>query len=147
MPRRDPRDLGIPIENCGAARAGPLSLSAAIVAPLLLRPGHVIAVHISGFPAGVRVRLQLSRHIEPACNCDSSTVYPIITKPGLLVPSSGSMTIGWRVPERYAQCVATFCEHMRGNLRRFKPGQSVVVSASTAPASSSAYAQWLATIG
>jgi hypothetical protein len=119
--------------------------SASVEVPAVLVPGQAVTVRLAGFPAGSQVRVGLGRFFLPLCNCDASNVFPRIDQSGILVPSSGAVSVSWTVPTTYAECVATPCENMAGNEGTYLPGEPVVVSAITA--NNEAFAETDATIG
>ena len=114
----------------GVARA---SGSAALVAPKHLVPGRLAILKISGFPPGSAIRVQVQVAYDPPSNCCASSVYPAIGRPGLSVPSNGALTIRWRVPTTYEQCVDYQCQRQPppNNTRHYVPGQRVEVSVAT----------------
>ena len=104
-----------------------LAASRTLVAPSRMLPGTTVTLYVSGFPVGSRVRVQVVR--TPVTNCCASTTYPHIGHTGLPVGRTGSLTIRWRVPMTYVQCVSYSCakDPPPNNVRQFRPGQHVEV--------------------
>ncbi len=103
--------------------------AAHVGAPARLHPGSVVYVHISGYPPGSRVRVQLATRRSLHSNCCVSLTYPSVHAAGAPVNQNGSATIRWRVPTQYAQCVSSVCSSPE--YKRFRRGESVLVDVST----------------
>jgi hypothetical protein len=117
-----------------AAMAGVLvvaspAAAAHVGAPARLHPGSVVYVHISGYPPGSRVRVQLATRRSLHSNCCVSLTYPSVHAAGAAVNQDGSATSRWRVPTQYAQCVSSICSSPE--YKRFRRGESVLVDVST----------------
>jgi hypothetical protein len=94
-----------------------------------LHPGSIVYVHISGYPPGSRVRVQLATRRSLHSNCCVSLTYPRVHAAGAPVNQNGSATIRWRVPTQYAQCVSSICSSPE--YKTFRRGESVLVDVST----------------
>lgn len=103
--------------------------AAHVSAPARLHPGSVVYVHISGYPPGSRVRVQLATRRSLHSNCCVSITYPSVHAAGAPVNQDGSATIRWRVPTQYAQCVSSICPSPE--YKSFRRGESVLVDVST----------------
>ncbi len=103
--------------------------AAHVGAPSRLHPGSVVYIHISGYPPGSRVRVQLATRRSLHSNCCVSLTYPSVHAAGAPVNQNGSATIRWRVPTQYAQCVSSICSSPE--YKRFRRGESVLVDVST----------------
>lgn len=106
-----------------------LAAGAHVHAPARLHPGSVVYVHISGYPPGSRVRVQLATRRSLHSNCCVSHTYPSMHAPGVPVNQNWSATIRWRVPKQYAQCVSSICSSPE--YKRFRRGESVLVDVFT----------------
>jgi hypothetical protein len=107
----------------------PIAAAAHVGVPRSLHPGSVVYVHISGYPPGSRVRVQLATRRSLHSNCCVSLTYPRIHAAGIPVNQEGSATIRWRVPTQYAQCVSSICSSPE--YKRFRRGESVLVDVAT----------------